>query len=141
MPQNCVLDVTAELIIDAGTVIEFGENAGIGIYDDGKLLLNGAEGQPVVFKGTSSLKGWWRGIHIETQGNAFSHVSIEDAGSNYVYCCHSIAGLFLKDGKLTISDTTVSKSGGCGIFRRSKVVLTQSGVSYAGNVEGDFCEQ
>lgn len=118
-----VLDVTAKLNIEPGTVIAFAENAGIGVYDNGALTAVGTSAEPIVLKGKSSVQGYWRGIHMETNtlDNQFDFVTISDAGSNYVYCCNETASLYLKDGKASIKNTTIANGGSFGIYAGSKV--------------------
>ncbi|MEL7531193.1 MAG: hypothetical protein AAFN10_07805, partial [Bacteroidota bacterium] len=55
VPSNCVLDVTAALIIEPGTVIEFEENAGIGIYDGGSINAVGSSQYDLLRSGTHSI--------------------------------------------------------------------------------------
>lgn len=120
-----VLDVTAKLTIEPGTVIAFAENAGIGVYDNGALTAIGTSAEPIILKGKSSVQGYWRGIHMETNtlDNQFDYVTISDAGSNYVYCCNEFASLFLKDGKASIMNTTIANGGSYGIYANSNVEL------------------
>lgn len=114
---DCVLDLTAALTIEPGTVIHFTENAGLGIYDEGTLNAVGTASAPIVFSGSSDLNGWWRGIHLETRSvnNKLINVNIENAGANYVYCCNEISSLFLKGAKVSLQNVTLSDGGGSGL--------------------------
>jgi len=118
VPNNCVLDITFPLEIEAGTVIQFEENAGIGVYDNGSINAVGTADLPIVMEGTQSVPGFWRGIHIETNSinNQFDYVSVSDAGSNYVYCCNTVASVFLKGGTLGIQNSTISNGEGFGLY-------------------------
>jgi hypothetical protein len=115
---NCVIDVTAALEIEPGVVIAFGENAGIGVYDAGSLKAVGTDAKPILLKGSTALKGWWRGIHIESNSlsNQLDQVTIEDAGSNYVYCCNEAASLMQKDGKVSLKNLTIKNGGAYGLI-------------------------
>jgi hypothetical protein len=115
---NSVMDVTAALTIDSGVEIAFKENTGIGVYDAGSLAVDGASGQPVVFRGTEASRGWWRGVHVETDdpGNRLSFLWMRNAGSNYVYCCNEAASLFFKSGRMPVKDTVVVDGAGYGIY-------------------------
>ena len=118
VPNGCVLDITDALEIEAGTVIVFEENAGLGVYDNGSIKAIGNDGADIVLKGKESVKGYWRGIHIETNSlnNQFNHVTISDAGANYVYCCNEKASVFLKGGKLSIRRTEILNGGAYGLY-------------------------
>ncbi len=115
---DCVLDITAPLTIEPGTVIQFGENAGLGIYDSGSLNAKGTADAPIVFEGENTVDGYWRGIHIETRSlnNLLENVRIQDAGSNYVYCCNGVASLFLKGAKVGLKNVQITNGGGRGIM-------------------------
>ncbi len=115
---DCVVDVTAPLIIEPGTVIQFAENSGLGIYNEGTLNAVGTDTAPITFSGSTDLGGWWRGVHIETRSvnNRLENVRIENAGSNYVYCCNDIASLLLKGAKITLKNVTLAEGGGNGLI-------------------------
>ncbi|CAZ95955.1 hypothetical protein [Zobellia galactanivorans] len=115
---KCVLDVTAPLTIEPGVVIEFAENAGLGIYNEGTLNAVGTDNEPIVLRGNSDIKGWWRGVHIETQSvnNKLEHVTIEDAGSDYVYCCNQAASLFLKGAKIALKNVHLTNGKEIGLM-------------------------
>jgi len=118
VPSGCVLNVQEDLIIEPGTTIEFEENSGMGVYDNGSIQAIGTSAQPITLRGKSAARGYWRGIHIETNtlDNQMDHVNISDAGSNYVYCCNGAATIYLKGGKLSIKNSTLSDGENIGIY-------------------------
>ena len=118
VPNGCVIDITDALVIEAGTVIAFEENAGLGVYDNGSLKAVGNDAAKIVLKGKESVRGYWRGIHIETNSlnNQFNHVTISDAGANYVYCCNEKASVILKGGKLSIRRTEILNGDAYGLY-------------------------
>ncbi|MEM6925827.1 MAG: hypothetical protein AAF602_02765 [Myxococcota bacterium] len=123
---DCVVDITATLTIEPGVVIEFEANAGLGIYDNGFLDAEGTVEAPIVFRGARDERGFWRGIHTETD-TVLEHVSVENAGSNYVYCCNEAAAVFAKDGRLSMESTTIRDSGAYGLVLRNAVTLNRYG--------------
>ncbi len=124
---TCVLDVTAALTIEPGVVIEFENNGGLGIYDNGSLNAVGTADKPIVLKGLSGTKGSWRGIHTETNSvdNRFEYVAIQDAGSNYVYCCNEPASLLIKDGQFSIKNSTLENGAGIGMYVHDNAKLNE----------------
>jgi hypothetical protein len=118
IPSGCVLDVTEDLTIEAGTVIQMEENSGIGVYDNGSIKALGTGAEPIVIKGADDVEGYWRGIHIETNtlDNQFDYVQVSNAGSNYVYCCNTKASVFLKGGKISMKNSTISKGAEIGLY-------------------------
>lgn len=127
VPSGCVLDVEEDLIIEPGTTIEFEENAGIGVYGSGSIKALGTTAQPITLRGSNAAKGYWRGIHIEsnTFDNQFDHVNISDAGSNYVYCCNGAATIYLKGGIMSIKNTTLSNGENIGIYANKNTDLRE----------------
>jgi hypothetical protein len=124
--QGCVIDITAPLTIEPGVVIEFEENSGLGIYDNGSINAVGNANQPIVFQGKDNVKGYWRGIHVETNStsNRFEFVELKDAGSNYVYCCNEVASLTLKGGQFALENTTIENGAGIGIYARDNTRIS-----------------
>ena len=122
---TCVVDITAKLTIEPGVVIEFEENAGLGIYDGGIIQAAGTAAEPIEFKGTTARSGWWRGIHIETKSssNTLAHVKIAHAGANYVYCCNEVASVFLKEAEIVLDHLELSLGDGFGIYSRGDTEL------------------
>lgn len=127
VPSGCVIDITATLTIEEGTVIHVEENAGFGIYDNGKIVAVGTQANPITIAGTESLDGWWRGIHIESQlGNKLEHVNISDAGKNYVYCCNEPASVFVKSGaSIALSHVSITNGEATGLLIRKDVDVSQ----------------
>ncbi|HNP63696.1 MAG TPA: tail fiber protein, partial [Woeseiaceae bacterium] len=138
---DCVVDVTAALTIEPGVVIQFAEDAGLGVYDSGSLTANGTTTEPVIFRGVQAAPGYWRGIHFETNSsdNRLSHVEIRHAASSYVYCCNAPAALQIKGGQMTLENSTISASGACDIVVGPNADFQQSDNSFSSNQDNDGC--
>jgi hypothetical protein len=121
----CVMDITAAITIEPGVVIAFEENAGFGVYDAGSINAVGTATEPIVLRGETQSAGYWRGIHVETNSskNRLEYVTVEDAGSNYVYCCNEKASLFVKDGQITVQNSTIRNGENFGIVARNAAEL------------------
>jgi hypothetical protein len=113
-----VIDITNELTILEGTEIVIRENAGLGVYDNGILKIQGTDSRNVIIRGYESVAGYWRGIHIESSSlnNIIDYAEISDAGSNYVYCCNDAASIFYKAGYASITNTKISNGKSYGIY-------------------------
>ena len=137
-----VINVTEGLSIYAGANFVFEANGGIGVYDNGTFYVGGRSGAEVTFRGLNNVQGYWRGIHTETNSaeNVIRHAEIDGAGTNYVYCCNTIAGLFIKSGIMTVENSSITRSGGCGIAVRSAATLTESGNTFSDNSDGNICQ-
>lgn len=149
LPENnvpylitAVIDIKGDkLTINAGATLVFNENAGLGIYDNGKLNAVGTADKKITLRGKEALQGYWRGIHTETNSNEnlLSYVDLMHAGGNYVYCCNEAAALFVKSGRIEVNNSLVQDSGGCGIAVRSGATLTENGNTFTNNVDGNIC--
>lgn len=139
--NNEVIDVTARLNFKEGVELVFEENSGLGIYDNGILNAIGTGNNRIIFRGLENINSYWRGIHTETNSssNVIRDSEIKNAGSNYVYCCNDKAAVYIKAGQMTIENSLISKSGGCGIHVNASAVLTESGNDYSDNTDGDLC--
>ncbi|MEZ4851034.1 MAG: hypothetical protein R3B93_20945, partial [Bacteroidia bacterium] len=111
------------------------------VYDNGTLNAVGTASNKIIFRGKENVKGYWRGIHTETNSNSneITHAEIANAGSNYVYCCNDIAGLIVKDGKMKVTNSYIHDNDGCGIFVKSGATLEESGNTFANNTDGNIC--
>ncbi|MEO0603855.1 MAG: hypothetical protein AAF211_20635, partial [Myxococcota bacterium] len=136
-----VVDVTEGLSIEPGAEVVFEENAGIGVYNNGSLNAVGSASAPIVFRGRQDVPGFWRGIHTETTSvlNEISHGTIQNAGSNYVYCCNVSAGLLVRRGTMNLNQSTIADNDGCGVSVNSSATLTESGNTFANNEDGNIC--
>ena len=80
---TCRMDITADVSIEPGVVIEFEKNTGFIVRENGSLSAVGTEGKPIVFRGTDRLLGHWDGIFIdgsESQKNELKYVEVSDGG-------------------------------------------------------------
>ncbi|MEM6800874.1 MAG: hypothetical protein AAF696_05690 [Bacteroidota bacterium] len=136
-----VIDIIERLVIAPGVEIAFTENTGLGVYDAGVINAVGTASKKIVFRGRTESKGYWRGIHTETNStdNVLEHVEIKHAGSNYVYCCNQVAGLFVRGGRMLLQNSAILDNDGCGVFVRSGGTLTESGNTFSNNTEGNIC--
>lgn len=135
-----VMDIKNALTIDAGVDMVFMQGGGLGVYDAGSLTIEGTDAQNVVLTGYEAVQGYWRGIHSETNSlaNSIDHAQILYAGGNYVYCCNDKAGLFVKSGIFTLTNSEVSHSGGYGVIVRSGAELTEAGNTFSNNADGNI---
>ncbi len=120
-----VYDVTASLTLSAGVEFLFKQNGGLGVFDEGSLNIQGTREDPVALKGNQAVKGYWRGIHIESSSfnNRFSHVTIADAGGDYVYCCNKKASLFLKSSAYIdrLEHVKITNGAAAGIYMNKNI--------------------
>jgi len=80
---SCVAKVKANIVIKAGVVIEFEDDAGLNV-SDGYLKVEGTADKKVVFTGVTKVKGSWRGIIFinKSVNNILDHAVVSYAGGN-----------------------------------------------------------
>lgn len=135
-----VLDVEANVEIQAGTQIVFKENTGLGIIDNGSLDVRGISSDKVEMRGQNDVAGFWLGVLYNTNSssNRMTHVNIDGGGAGEVYYWGDAdANINVTDGSLVVEDCTISRSGGWGIYIHNGADCVMSGNSFSGNASGD----
>lgn len=121
---NCVVDVSANLTIEAGTVIEFSSEAGFEITDatTAALIAQGASTSPIIMRGSTDNAGFWKGIFLRNENalNELTNVQLSGAGSSPFDGSDVMAGVRVgtvgDPGKIKIRNCVISRSGGDGIY-------------------------
>lgn len=70
----------ARLTIEAGTEVQFEEDAGLTV-NGGSVRADGTAENPVSMIGTSGERGWWRGVKIQRGESILTHVRILHTGN------------------------------------------------------------
>ncbi|MFN4123853.1 MAG: hypothetical protein ACK4GL_11185 [Flavobacteriales bacterium] len=115
---NCVMEITDEIVIEEGVVIHFGPDAGILIKESGSLKIQGTADMPVKLTGANKLKGFWKGILIQSSSlnNSFSNVIIEFAGGQPFNSNNDKASVILwSDSFLKMDNCKIENSGSYGL--------------------------
>jgi len=114
-------DVTAELTIEPGVTLQFDAGASLSIDDDGgALIANGSSAEPIVFTGTQSVKGFWKGVLINSNSplNSMKFVTVEYGGNDKLINCSAChpANLFIYgESRIVIEDCTLSSGSAHGL--------------------------
>jgi hypothetical protein len=122
-PVDYVIDCFPRVLVDAtiepGTVIEFGEDAGLYILGDGSLSASGTAADPIIMRGTNSAKGWWRGIAFGESDirNELNYVTIDGAGGRNTIQGGEFVALFDNTEGLKVQNTTISNSNNYGFIK------------------------
>ena len=128
------------LTINAGAILEFEADSGLSIDNTGSLTVNGTSTDPVVFKGRSASKGFWKGINIGSLGNTINFATVRDAGSS-TFCCAQAdgakAGISIGDtlgvaAAVTLSNSSLSNNV-VGVYTHSGGTFTNTTNAFSGN--------
>ncbi len=127
------------MLIEPGTTIQFEEGTYLNIGIDGKLDAAGTASEPIRMIAESNTPSW-AGIYINTNlSNKLHHVQIENAGEGKSFgVFNDFEAAVTLDGKVSIENTTISKSGDRGLIINSQDNSDIS--SFSGNTIRD-CEQ
>ena len=107
----CKININANLVINAGVVIEFEDDAGILVGNNGTLTAQGTSTKKVVFTGVNKVKGSWRGIAFNSSSvnNKLDHAVVSYGGGNQ-FDSNNDRGNIICYGaaKVSISNTEIS---------------------------------
>jgi len=106
------------LTIPSDVIVEFTNTGRLTVAVGAALAANGTAASPVIFRGTEAIKGFWRGIRIQSESlsNVLNHVVIRDAGSSaWTGAARSVAALFMLEGRVAITNSTFTNNAGNGI--------------------------
>ena len=128
---NKSIAVSAELTIKPGVVIGFAEDTRLDINSGGVISAIGTSDKKIRFVGKTAQKGFWSGIMIYSNASAnnFTHTEILHAGSANMIDGKKMAIALFGLARVSVSNTTISQSGGWGIFLRDNAIL----VNFAAN--------
>ncbi|MEO8082666.1 MAG: right-handed parallel beta-helix repeat-containing protein [Ardenticatenales bacterium] len=111
---NCSLRVkdVATLTLNAGTIIEFGEDTNFQV--NGRLNVAGANAGDVVFRSAATVKnrGDWQGVRVQSKGSAvFRGLELRHTGQTGSAAIES-------DGAVSIENSTIADGDGSGVVVR-----------------------
>lgn len=104
----CVASVDGDIIIKAGVVIEFEDDAGLKV-NDGYLKVEGTAAKKVVFTGVNKVKGSWRGIFFNNSAinNQLDHAVVSYAGGNSFNSNNARGSVICNACKVSITNTQI----------------------------------
>ncbi len=132
--------IEADVQVAAGAELVFQEDAGFGVRNGGSFKAVGTTTETITFRGDEPINGYWNGIHYNTNStdNLLSFISISDGGNSYVFCCSAQANVNVEnEASATVTNSSISNSGGWGIETQSGGNVTQSGNTFTNNTLGD----
>ncbi len=135
--------VNADLVINAGVILEFGSDRLMTIDDDGSLLAVGTSNSPITFTGKSRIKGFWRGLYFVDSNNVINeltNVIFEYGGSSDLTFqlgkTNLGIGYFLNPSKLKMTNVISRESDGTGFavdYRSNAELTTFSNNEFSNN--------
>jgi hypothetical protein len=125
-----------KMTIEPGVTIQFEDGASLLVGLEGRLEAVGTSGEPIRMIAKENTPSW-AGIYINTnKSNKLHHIQIENAGSGKKYGVYNeTAAAITIDGKVSIENTIISKSGDVGV--RINDSKASEIVSFSGNTIRD----
>jgi hypothetical protein len=117
--DNNIFRVASEVTIGPGTVMEFGEAAGLYVTGSGKFISDGQSGNRVLLTGVEKRAGFWKGIGFDS--GASRHVirftTIEYGGNASTHSgLNEPANIALEENVLELQNSTIRNSGKWGVY-------------------------
>lgn len=115
---NTTYVVSANLFIEAGTIIELEDSAALVIEGAGTLQASGTATAPIIIRGHYKSTGNWRGLFVRSNSylNQLHQVHLQDAGGATIAGETARGAVVLLDqGKMAISSSRIEESASYGI--------------------------
>ncbi len=123
--------VEGMLTIEAGTELQFDNDARLQFSNGGGLSAEGTEDEKIVFTGTQQTPGWWQGVFFRDSNrvdNAIDHAIFEYAGGDSqrgTEPANVIVGRSNRNAQVSITNTESRHSDGYGIYLHSASELSE----------------
>ena len=141
--------IEKNLTISPGVVMEFEPGAGIILGSPGvdcipltgSINAEGTADEKIIFKGINEGPGNWVGIGVNSGSslNVFDFVEISGGGGKKLYNAGGYGNIVLScDGKLTLTNSVISDSGGWGVDIVNGGSLTESDNTFDNNDSGNI---
>lgn len=110
---RAIVTISSPITISPGTIVSFGEGAGLYVEEGGSLNAVGTAEKPIVFHGQDHSPGFWSGLNFQTNSshNVLSYVTVEDAGEKN----NDGAVVISVGARLAIDHTTIRNGAGSGL--------------------------
>ena len=137
LPAGLSIDNAANptMTIEPGTQVWVGAGQQINVGDNSKLVAIGTATERIVFRGSTDVAGWWRGIDVRTnlEGTKFAYCDISGGGSGDGWSANRC--LYVCNAYIQLLNVHISKSLRYGIGLEGTYYICSSGVTF------DACQQ
>ncbi|MEQ8576298.1 MAG: hypothetical protein RIB63_19685, partial [Fulvivirga sp.] len=134
-------EIDADVTIMAGAQFIGQPNGGIEVLANGSLNAVGTASDKITFTGEQDVTGYWKGLRFLSNNadNVLSNVLVSNGGEEGFDGANRKANVEVgTSGRLNFTDSEITKSGGNGVRVQSGGNLTQSGLTFSGNLGTDI---
>ncbi len=131
---DCSANVSGDLTIEPGVIIQFKPEAGLKV--SGSINAVGTADDPIIMTGEEQEAGSWRGIYVDSENakNKLDHVTIEYAGGKEFNSNGDKGSIILyAGGKLSLTNSTIKDSANFGLNNNYDAELTFSNNTITGS--------
>ncbi len=136
-----LVTVQAALTLAPGSVFEFADGFGINVASGGALIADGSEAR-ITLRGVGSGAGQWVGVSVvsDASDNVFDGILIAGAGQSTFGLGGQPAAIRIqRTGSLTVRNSEIRDSAGCGIHLHPSGSLTEDANTFANVALADVC--
>jgi len=136
------VNLYGRVVVLPGAILEF--DSDVRIWAQGPFLANGTNSEPITFTRKDGSAVYWRGIVFigNSIENSLDYVNISYGGNNNLASGYDPANVGVaSNGRLSLTNSTISNSLGYGVSLRSGANFTDTGNTYTGNASGDINQQ
>ncbi|WP_235296769.1 PKD domain-containing protein [Portibacter marinus] len=132
--------IGSDITIEPGAEFVFTDGSGLEVYKEGSLNAQGSLNDPIIFRGSEDVHGYWIGLKIfsKSDHNMLTYVNIQNGGSKDQSFGEKANLIIWRDARVTISSSSLSKSGGYGISVGKEGVLNAADITYVDNLAGEI---
>ncbi|MEM9985183.1 MAG: hypothetical protein AAF804_08820 [Bacteroidota bacterium] len=123
---ECRADIDGDLVIQPGVTIEFTEDGGLNIRDEGSISAVGTEDSPILMTAQNKIPGFWSGIQVQSNSvvNQLEYVTIAYAGGEAFNSNDNQGNLIYWPGsRLSVDHCTFTNSGSNGVYINDQVEI------------------
>ncbi|MBN2495008.1 MAG: hypothetical protein JXR96_10490 [Deltaproteobacteria bacterium] len=134
-----LIDLDARVTVEPGATFLFDQDAGLDVDSDGALTAVGTEEAPILFSGTDSFNGWWRGLVFDDTSSFYNELAyaIVEYGGAYEFMDNQANVMLKWTSFLNVSHCTIRHSGGWGLWYDDNATLDESDNIFEDCPDGD----
>ncbi len=136
------VNLYGRVVVQPGSILEF--DSDVRIWAQGPFLANGTNTEPITFTRKAGSAVHWRGIVVVGNSieNSLDYVNISYGGNNNLASGYDPANLGVaNNGRLSLTNSTISNSLGYGVSLRNGADFTETGNTFTANATGDINQQ
>lgn len=133
-------EIIGAITIEAGADFIGQPNGGLLVSSGGSMTADATPSNQITFQGEQNVTGYWKGLRFNSNNanNNLDNVVVSNGGEEGFDGANRKANIEVgPDGRLILTNSTLTMSGGFGVRVQDGGVFTASGNTYSGNISGN----